>query len=167
MILDKRKIKHGSQEEIGYELGLVVPKEKSHLFKKVRTGKKPASGWGTQVNKQQFSINHFFRKNKIKLSETYFPLIKIINCKKFIENNLDNANDIIACFNYKKLYNKGGSVGHVSLIIKIQGERITLLDPAKLHPKLRKVSLKKLISSMKFHGQKRNAGFWVISDFTS
>ena len=60
MILDRRKIKRGSQEEIGYELGLVVPKEKTHLFTKTRTGKKPVAGYGTQINKEKYSINNYF-----------------------------------------------------------------------------------------------------------
>ena len=60
MILDRRKIKHGSQEEIGYELGLVVLKEKTHLFTKVRIGKKPVAGYGTQINKEKYSINNYF-----------------------------------------------------------------------------------------------------------
>ena len=39
MILNRRKIPHGTQDEIGYDLGLTVPKEKVHLYTKVRTGK--------------------------------------------------------------------------------------------------------------------------------
>ena len=53
MILNRRGIRHENQEKIGYDLGLIVSSEKSHLFTKVRTGKKPLAGYGTQINKKQ------------------------------------------------------------------------------------------------------------------
>lgn len=80
MVLSRRDIKSGTQEEIGYDLGLVAPKEKVHLFKKVRTAKKqPASGYGTQVTKRQYSINNFFRKHTIELRERYFSIERVKN----------------------------------------------------------------------------------------
>ncbi len=73
MILLRRGLPLYSQEEIGYELGLVVPKEYANLFQKVRTGKKPSAGWGTQINKPNYSLNNFFLKYKIPLKKEYFP----------------------------------------------------------------------------------------------
>lgn len=134
MILERKGIKYGSQEEIGYDLGLTVPKQKAHLFHKVRTGKKPIAGYGTQVNKKEYSITNFFGKNKIKLKETYYPIDKIQNVDKFITENLSKHNDIIVCFNNKKLY-RTGDCGHVSLIQSINNEIITLIDPEKDVPK--------------------------------
>jgi len=88
MVLDRRKVKHGTQDEIGYELGLVVPNEIANEFKKIRTGKKPIAGYGTQVAKKQYSINHFFQKYKIKLKEKYYPPEKISDYAKFIADNI-------------------------------------------------------------------------------
>ena len=113
MVLDRRKISHGSQDEIGYELGLTVPKEKAHLYTKVRTVKKPIAGWGTQVNKKQYSINSFFKKNKIGLKETYFFVKDISGVREFIISNIKSNKDIIVCFNNKKLHGRG-DWGHVS-----------------------------------------------------
>lgn len=163
MILDRRKIIHGTQDEIGYELGLTVPKESAHLFTKVRTGKKPIAGYGTQIGKKQYSINNHFTKNNINLNETYFLIEQIPNIKKFIISNLEKKNDMIVCFNYKKLYGKG-DWGHVSLIQQIDEGIITLIDPEKDVPKKRKVELKKLIDSMSYHGKEKRGGFWLITE---
>ena len=163
MILDRKKIKHGSQEEIGCELGLVVPKEKTHLFTKIRTGKKPIAGYGTQVNKRKYSINKYFLKNKIKLKEAYYFSEEVKNIKKFIVENLESGNDLIVCFNNKKLHS-GEDLGHVSLIQNINNNVITLIDPENNVPNRRKVKLQKLIEAMKYHGKKKRGGFWVISE---
>ncbi len=162
MILNRRKIKHGSQEEIGYELGLTVPKEDAHLFTKVRTGRKPAAGYGTQVGKKKYSISKYFLKNKISLKETYYPPEKIKDAKRFISDGLKNNNDIIACFDNNQLYVVGDG-GHVSLIESISGNLAVLIDPEKGAPKRRKVEISKLLTAMKKHGKKNRGGFWIIS----
>ena len=162
MVLDRRKISHDSQDEIGYELGLTVPKEKAHLYTKVRTGKKPIAGYGTQVGKKQYSINHFFKKNNIGLKETYFFVKDISDVREFIISNIKLNNDIIVCFNNEKLHGKG-DWGHVSLIQGIEKNIVSLVDPGKDVPKIRKVKLDKLIESMEYHGKEKSGGFWLIS----
>ncbi len=163
MVLDRRKIKHASQEEIGYELGLTVPKKDAHLFRKVRTGKTPISGYGTQVQKKKYSINNYFSRNKINLKEKYFPAERIKNIRKFILENLESGNDMIVCFDNKKLYNVGIG-GHVSLIGKIGNGFVILIDPERGVPKRRKVEIRKLVNAMKFHGKKKRGGFWMIHE---
>ncbi len=163
MILDRKKISHRTQDEIGYELGLTVPKEKEHLYTKVRTGKKPSAGYGTQVGKKEYSINNFFGKNKIGLKETYFFIRDISNVREFIILNIKLNNDIIACFNNKKLHSKG-DWGHVSLIQGIKKDIVSLVDPGKDVSKIRKVKLDKLIEAMDYHGKEKSGGFWLISE---
>jgi len=161
MILNRRKIKHGSQEEIGHELGLTIPKNETNLFSKVRTGKKPIAGYGTQVSNKKYSITSFFKKNKINLKEIYYPIDRIKDVKKFIILNLAKRNDLMVCFNNKKL-NRSGNHGHVALIQSIDNETVTLIDPEKDVPKKRKVQLSKLIQAMECHGKEKRSGFWLI-----
>jgi hypothetical protein len=163
MILERRKIPHGSQEEVGYELGLVVPKAAAHKFKKVRVKSKPGAGYGTQVAKKPYSINNFFRKYNINLIEEYIFTYNIEEARKIIEENLKQNNDIITCFNSKALHGEG-DYGHVSLIESIEGDMITLVDPAKNVPKRIKVKLDKLVKAIEIHGKKNQAGFWVIKE---
>ncbi len=151
-----------SQEEIGYYFGLTAPKEYKKLLPKARTGKKPSAGWGTQVNKNEYSINNFFRKQKIPLKEVYFPVSKIKNVKEWITRQIRSNNDIIVCFNYGRLYGDNGQ-GHVSILDSLSDNYVTLIDPEHNVPKYRKVKLKKLVKSMKLHGERNRGGFWLIS----
>lgn len=163
MILDRRKIKHGLLEEIGYELGLIVPENKTHFFTKIRSGKKPIAGYGTRVDKNKYSINNYFSKHLIDLMETYYPIDKIENVQDFIIRNLGENKDIIACFNFKKLYGKGENFGHVSLIQNVNHNTVTLIDPEMNVPGKRKVKLQKLTKAIECHGKKKRGGLWVIS----
>lgn len=162
MVLERKMIKHGSQEEIGYELGLVVPKDKAKYFVKVRNAiKKPNNGWGTSVRRKNHSINDYFLRHNINLKEIYYPPKTIREPRELIVENLQKGNDIIACFNNKKLYGKG-NYGHVSLVQKINDDIITLVDPDN-KPSIRKVKLVKLIEAFKYHGKIHKGGFWIIA----
>ncbi len=161
MILGRYKIKHGSQEDIGYELGLIVPRNKNKLFKRVRVGKMPLAGYGTQVGKKEYSVNNFFGNNNIGLKETYYAPKDIKNIKLFIKNNIEKQNDIMVCFNNKALFGLG-DFGHVCLIQEIKDDTIILVNPendkAEDH-----VKISKLIKAMLNHGKKRRGGLWIIS----
>lgn len=65
MIQERRGLDFASQDEIGYQLGLIVPTKKAYSFSKVRTGRMPKTGWGTQTNKKQCSINNYFFRNNL------------------------------------------------------------------------------------------------------
>lgn len=53
MIQAKRGIRSKSQEEIGWDLGLIVPPEVKSAFTKVRTGPEPRAGYGTQTSNSE------------------------------------------------------------------------------------------------------------------
>jgi hypothetical protein len=164
MVLLRRKLPMFSQEDIGYELGLVVPKKYKKLLPKARTGKRPPAGYGTQVGKERYSINNFFEKHEIPLKEEFFPLEKIKNVKSWIGEQIEKDNDILVCFNYRKLYGKGRrNQGHMCILDTILNDKVILIDPEYKAPKFRKVKLKKLLEAIKFHGEKRQGGFWLIS----
>jgi len=164
MILLRRKLKLLSQEEIGRELGLIVPKEYKKILPLARTGKKPSSGWGTQASEKKFSINKFLKKFKYPLREKYFPLSKIKDVEKWLAKELKEGSDIMVCFNYKRLYGEGNDGGHISLIEKINyyNKTFTLIDPEGNVPKFRDVKIKKLVNSIKYHGKKNYGGFIVL-----
>lgn len=162
MVLRKRNLPLYAQEDIASDLGLVVPERYRKLFPKAKPGKKPAAGWGTQADKEEYSINAFFKKHGLLLHKTYFPLSRIKDAKKWIAGQIKNDNDILACFNYGKLYNGKGE-GHVSVLDSICGDVVILIDPEKDVPKYREVSLEKLLASVKFHGEKNMGGFWIIA----
>ena len=160
IVLLRRNMQLFSQEEIGYELGLTVPKKYKRILPKARTGKKPPAGWGTQVQVPKYSINHFFKKFKLPLKEEYSPVSKIKNIKQWIKKQLEEDKDLIVCFNYGKLYSGKGE--HVSLLESIHDNMVILVDSEQKVPKYRTVKLNKLIEAMKYH-EKKQGGFWIIS----
>ncbi len=162
MILRRRRISDPSQEEIGWGLGLTVPKESAALFSKVRTGKKPKAGWGTQIQAKQYSLGNYFRKNKIPLDSQYFFPKSEKDMESFATNQLERGNDLLVLFNYKKLYG-GVDAGHASLIQGISNGKVTLIDPERNVPKKRIVPLKQLWKSIQRHGKGKGGGFWAIS----
>ncbi|MFA6072929.1 MAG: C39 family peptidase [Candidatus Woesearchaeota archaeon] len=163
MILDRRKINHGTQEEIGNQLGLIVSPKNAHLFKNAIVKDDPNNEYGTQTNKDEYSINKFFSKNNMKLKEIYFQIEEVENPKEFIIDNLKKGNDIMVCINNKILYGEGH--GHLSLIQSIKNNEVTLIDPGIDKPKIRVVELDKLTESMKieYHQKRKRGGFWIIA----
>ena len=161
MIMNRHKLSHGTQEEIGHSLGLIVPESVKHYFNHVRTGEKPSSEYGTQVGKRRYSINKYFKENQIPLKEGYHYLTTLDESISFIKNNIALGNDIITCFNNQKLHNYG-NYGHVSLIQSINNDILTLVNPEKDVPKLTNVHIKSLLSAITAHGKSNRAGFCLI-----
>ena len=164
MIQERRGLESASQDEIGYQLGLIVPLEKKHLFSKARTGRKPKAGWGTQTSKKKYSINNYFAKNNLPLRQTIFHIQEISNVTQFIIKKLLNNNDIVVCYNSQLLFNDG-DIEHVSLIQEIDTETgiLTIIDPAIGVPKIRKTRIPKLIKVLKSHKVNKSSGFWIVS----
>jgi len=161
MIFYRRSIPLMSQEDIGWEVGLIVPEKSKHQFKRVRTEPKPPAGYGTQVHIMDFSMNKFFKKYNIPLQETLCGVEDIKNMSKFIIKNLEKENDLIACF-----YDKERDYGHVCLIesCDTETENVTLVDPEQNRPKRRSIALSELASAMKAHGKEKGGGIWLIEN---
>ncbi len=163
MILLRRKLKLLSQDKIGVCLGLTVPLAYKKLLPYAKTGKKPSTGWGTQVQKEKYSINHFFKTHEIPLEESFCPLSKISRPVEWLDKQIIEGHDIICCFRYNALYGGSGE-GHVSILDSINGKTAVLIDPEKNVPKYRLVKTTKFFSAIKAHGESHRAGFWVISE---
>lgn len=158
MIFKRRGLRRPSQEEIGWELGLTVPKEKAHLFKKVRSiNRIPKFGWGTKTYKKEYSINNYFLKKNLPLICNLYNLQNIRDISKFIIHHLQTNHDIIVYYNSQILFNHGDKE-HVSLIQEIDRNIITLIDPAIGVPKIRRVKLPKLLRALI-----PQRAFWIIS----
>ena len=115
MIQARRGLPSMAQDEIGWELGLIVPPEMKSTFKKVRTGLKPRAGYGTQTSRPEFSIERYFRRNQLPLS---FTSVSPVSGKQMI-STLDSAfgqdGDIVLCFNSRRLFGEG-DIEHAALI---------------------------------------------------
>jgi len=166
MILLRRKMKMFSQEEIGWHLYLVVPKGKKKLFEKVRAGKKPKTGYGTQASKKGCSLNGFFKKKKISLKCERFKVSEVKNPAELIVKNLRKGNDIAVDYHNKGINPQGKAFGHACIVSEIilgKKPEVILIDPNFKNKKFDKIDLGKLCKAMasKYDGCER--GFWVIS----
>jgi len=138
MILQRRGFKFSSQAEIGYDLGLVVPRPYRKLFPKSQKVKRPEFGWGTRMNLAEYSLAFFFKKGKYPLKKQHYSAESFLTPKEFcdfIRKNIQEQNDMLISYNYPALWNEwnkrhnGESYGHVSLIADINYNLIELVDP--------------------------------------
>ncbi len=164
MVLASHGLKLPGQARIGYELGLTLPPEPhlKRLFPKAKFSTKPMSyGYGTRVAAPRYSVNSYFKRHMIPLRETYITPDKIHDIGKTISKNLAEGNDLIVCFNNKKLYGKG-DWGHVCVIEGLNKGGIRLLDPDN---KPYRITVKpgKLLRAIRYHGRKNRGGIWMIS----
>ncbi len=162
MILLRRCLPLFAQEKIGYELGLTVPRSYNKILPGARSGPKPPGGWGTRLHKKEYSLNSFFHKYQLPLKYCYFPASKIDDAKEWAERQIKRDNDVIACFDYGELYG-GETQGHISLLDSVSDSRAILIDPEYEKPKFRKVTFKRLLRSMEYHGEDKLGGFWLIT----
>ncbi len=163
MILYKNGYKLYSQEQIGRDLYLTVPPEETYMFDKIRTWEKPKAWRWTQARKKWYTMNDFFRKKKINLKEKLYFFDSVKEAKKFLVEQIKLDNDILACFNYNKLYGEWNNWGHLSLVDSMKWEEVILIDPAENTPKIRKVKLDNLIKAMIFHWIENSWWFWLIT----
>lgn len=159
MILNRRNIDNKGQVFIACELGLIVPSSYKELYPNAIIGDKPSAGYGTQIQKEEFSINQFFKKNNINLVMENYYIISVDEAKEFLLNNF--SNDIIICLYGATLYDDlDASWGHMVLFENIEDNEVTILDPYK--DKYIKIDIKKLIEAIKVHGKNNAAGFYLI-----
>lgn len=160
MILNRHNIPNNGQEKIAYELGLIVPKNYVNQFKKVRTGLMPKAGYGTQIQKEEYSISNFFKKHNIPLIYEYHYIDDEECVIKFLKEN--NCNDIIVCANCSKLYEiNNENYGHMVLFDHLENNSVVILDPG-VNRDIEKIKIDKVIEAIKYHGKDNVGGFLLI-----
>ncbi|MDD5290936.1 MAG: hypothetical protein PHZ04_02360 [Patescibacteria group bacterium] len=164
MIMYRHHIPLISQELLGYYLGLIVPQKDRKYFWRVAVGKRPPAGYGTRSYLKIYEPNKALKRLKIPLEIKFHPIDKFKNINDFsdflIKAEKQNK-DILACFNYKKLYGQGNDGGHLSVVdrVYLKGSKVRLIDPGGNEPKWRLVSITELKKAMEGHYYK-SARFW-------
>lgn len=162
MILRRRGIKPPPQEEIAYELGVILPSDQKHLLPKSYSGKKPKAGFGTRINLKKYSLTSFFKKHNYPLKERYIPAEKLKTEKiflDFLQKNIKERNDQLVCFNQGYLKGNKESWGHCAVVASVGESTITMCDPDPKQKRLRRVPKSKLYRAIKNHYK---GGIWVI-----
>lgn len=169
--LQKVLYRHGldilDQEYIGAELGLRLPL-KGKLFFSQREitylKEAPRGGFGTQIEKQAYSINAFFRSNKIPLRiSRMHRFASAPEFERFLVTHLRQGHDVVLRYNnaiFKGKDQKG--YGHLSLITSYSAakSRVELSDTEQ--PFTKRATVRQLLLAMSetFDGIKR--GVYII-----
>lgn len=153
------------QDVLAYEMGLTVPEKDISLFTNALTGEKPSSGWGTQIQREQFHPNKIFPKLGIplKIEQSFIKDFKDRNgLKDLLLTIQQNNGDALLCFDYGKLWSLPRKGGHVCVFDCIDGDDVYIIDPEKNVPKYRKTTIEQLFKAMNFHGDDNSTGVWRI-----
>lgn len=156
------------QEDLANALGLVVPQKDAGLFRNAKTAEKPPkSGWGTQIQNEEYNPNNVFPTLSIPLKMKRYSIAEIeneANLTRLLEGIQERDEDALLCFDYGRLWDiKPSNGGHVCVFDFIKDGYIYMVDPERNVPKFRKVKTRKLLNSVNFHGDNNATGVWVFS----
>lgn len=165
MIQERRGLRLYTQDIIGHHLGLVVPADKAHQYRIVRTGQEPETGWGIQIREDEYCINNYFFKVGLPLRMDAYHAGDIGDVESFLAENLTRDNDVAVCYNSRSLFGHGDPE-HVSVIQELEPEvdEVTMIDPGIGVPKERKVHLSRLVQILEKADRDGMHGFWVFTE---
>lgn len=173
MVMYRHNIPLIPAEELGYYLGLTVPKEANKFFWNAKTGKRPKSsfrpiaGYGTQIYEKNYEPNKVFKKLGIPLLMELKPIENFINFlefKKYLSVLSQKDFDVLMCFHHGTLANDPEKDnGHVVVLDKIYTKNSTIrfIDPTR-GAKWKIVTMEKMYNAMKAHANGKVAGFWEL-----
>jgi hypothetical protein len=154
------------QEYLGYHMGLTVPPEKRDAFYNPRVSEKPpvASGFGTQIQTDEFSLNKVLQNLSIPLSFSYMPAdtIESSNYLKEILYDMEIKNrDSLICLNWGRLTSQPTKDwGHVLVFDRVlKGKNIRLID-TDVGAKWKSFPIEDIYSAINMHGTENMGGLW-------
>jgi len=155
------------QETIGADLGLRLPLKGKAYFsnKSIKfLPLEPKNGYGTQIEKEKYSIQSFFNRHKIPLMISKMHLFNTeLRLKKFIIKHLNQNNDIILRYNNKVFKDDNEkSYGHFSVIVDYNTNSglVTIGDPELPH--FKQTTLKQILFSMSKQIDGMQRGLYII-----
>lgn len=166
MVMYRLKIPLIPQEDIAYELGLVVPKADRKFFQHPRQVKKPDWGWGTNILSKGHSIDEAMKRLEVPLRARFYWANDIPSVDDLLETLRDmqeEDGDILVCFDHGLLWGNEKTNGHVCVFDRVEDTSIWLVNPEREAPKHQKVEAAKLYGAMKDHFEDKGAGgLWLI-----
>jgi hypothetical protein len=121
------------------------------------------AGYGTQITKDEFSIDAYFNRHKIRLSIKLLKPNNLEELEDILNNAISNDNDIAICYDSIKLFNEG-DIEHFSLVQSIDKDGyLEIIDPAIGAPLVRKTTVQKLFEVLQSHNISKIGGIWLIS----
>lgn len=161
MILYKNGLPLLPQEQIGAELGLVVPTELKGAFYNADVRDEPVvkSGFGTRIQDSEFSLDKLIEKQgwpfafSVELASTFSDETAFIDRLKSL---VEADTDTLVCFQ-----NDHGT-GHICVLDIVTGEKVRIMDPSQNYPKWREMKHSDLYKRVKAHGDVNYGGIWIL-----
>lgn len=172
MVMYRLSIPLMPAEELGYYLGLTVPKEVASYFWHSRIGKRkssplrPIAGYGTRLWEKGYDPDKVFKKLGIPLTmklRSIKTFKDFVAFKKYLLDLSKKDFDVLMCFHHGTLANNPEKDnGHVVVLDKIYPSKGTIrfVDP-KRGAKWEVVKMKKMYEAMKAHPN-ITGGFWEL-----
>jgi hypothetical protein len=152
--------------EVGCQLGLTVPKTVSSEYPcAIISDERPSAGYGTQLQDEQYSLQHFFDENNYKLSVEFYYPDSLSSFEVRLLQLLEQECHILVCYSVKEIFNQPHNSGHVSLIeSKIDDSQLTIVSHGvKSGTRRINVSIADLYNAIVLHSQANMAGLWIIT----
>jgi len=147
-------------EDIAKDLEIEIPKEFAKHYPNLTINKN--NQFYQPINKKEFSINNFFKKNKISLTMKRYYLTDPIKIQTLIIDKIKN-NYIAICYDFPTTINKDAKWGHVALVTKISKNKIELLNPYICNKDQKyTISIDLIAKAIKKHTKRKMAGVWIF-----
>jgi hypothetical protein len=161
MVLYKNNLPLVSQEQIGAELGLVIPPEAKDAFFNADVRDKPVvgSGYGTRIQDSEFGLDKLIEKQNwpfnfsVELASAFPDETSFIaRLKELVAADTD----VLVCFQ-----NDHGT-GHICVLDIVGSDTVRVMDPAQSYPKWRSMSYADIYGRVKAHGDDNYGGIWIL-----
>ena len=147
-------------EDIAKDLGIEIPKEFAKQYPNLVVNKN--NQFYQPINKKEFSINNFFKKNKIPLTMKRYYLTDPAKIQTLIADKI-KTNDIAICYDFPTTINKDAKWGHVALATKISKAKIDLLNSYICNKDQKyTISIELIAKAIKKHTKRKMAGIWIF-----
>ncbi|MFO0970927.1 MAG: hypothetical protein U0520_01095 [Candidatus Saccharimonadales bacterium] len=134
MILTKHELHVPSQDEIGYNLGVIVPSDEAGNFDPVRVGIEPDGCHGTHLEKPEYDFNTVARalgwgvKMTCRSPDNFTTSESLLD---YLTQAEEADKDVILCYDFPALY-ENGSGGHTNLFDRVRPEGIRVIEPIEI-----------------------------------
>jgi len=157
-----------SQEAIGIELGLRLPLKGKSFFtnKNIHyVAKIPKNDFGTQIEKDKYSIKRFLANNNMPLKiSSIYNFQQKIKLRNFLIKNLLSNHDIILRYNNKFLNTENQKAyGHFSVIVEYDDKTETAIIGDPEIPHYKTASLDQIIFSISDQIDGISRGLYIVS----
>jgi dipeptidase E len=161
IVLQRNGLPKPSQEEIGIELGLVVPPEYADEFENVTVRDEPivSSGFGTRIQDPNYSVETLIEKKgwPFSFSRTLATQISDVNKLRDLLTDVESRNaDALICYQNDRGY------GHVVVFDRLIDNDVWFVDPSPNYDKWRSMSIAEVYKRIQAHGDVNSGGIWHL-----